>query len=627
SQRPETGVADILHKIHSAEADLQSAVKIDQMTAQRFVEEVAAIRKSPEAARKWVVPVPHAHGFCSKRGSDEFCMDATWLPCRLVRPVKARGVRSPGRPGGGAAVRGALGSAPAGGARNAFQPRGAGGKSADLLRGVPQHTPLSSVLHQYRDAEVSWAHDKAVRKVDVHATAKRRIRVVQLSPAQWTAAAQLRRDSEDSKRRALKAEADLRKLSRLAESRSLDIKALRTALRNRDVQLEASADRIKELEGLLIRSQEDGAIRAATLSAERDDCKALLLATLQRLEAVDEVVHRADMSSAMMQDKASGSSDAPALCAMPELPQMKSLEDERLRALEAAARARAEVADLTESRRKLQWQSKLLEKMSEVQLKHNQRKSEAIKKLLAADPSGNVDALSMLSADSDYPPAAVGQAHGSRSGTAGFRELQQILSDAAYLDRDLAGRRMGSLIAGQEFQHILRLLNTNVDGRVKIMYALTAIKGIGRRFSNIVCKKAEVDMKKRAGECSAEELERLMTIVANPANYKIPTWFLNRQKDYKTGRFTQAGQLVVSTVYARLTSGAIDSVMRDDLERLKKIRNHRWDGSCWMRCSHSAHVGVTCCARGLRTYWGLRVRGQHTKTTGRAGKTMAAKKK
>ena len=46
--------------------------------------------------------------------------------------------------------------------------------------------------------------------------------------------------------------------------------------------------------------------------------------------------------------------------------QMAKLEEERLRALEAAARARTEVADLTESRRKLQWQSKLLEKMSEV---------------------------------------------------------------------------------------------------------------------------------------------------------------------------------------------------------------------------------------------------------------------
>lgn len=61
---------------------------------------------------------------------------------------------------------------------------------------------------------------------------------------------------------------------------------------------------------------------------------------------------------------------------------------------------------------------------------------------------------------------------------------------------------MGSLlVAGQEFQHILRLLNTNVDGRTKIMYALTSIRGIGRRFANIICKKAEVDMRKRAGAC------------------------------------------------------------------------------------------------------------------------------
>ena len=29
------------------------------------------------------------------------------------------------------------------------------------------------------------------------------------------------------------------------------------------------------------------------------------------------------------------------------------------------------------------------------------------------------------------------------------------------------------------------------------MYALTAIRGIGRRFSNIVCKKGEIDLNKR----------------------------------------------------------------------------------------------------------------------------------
>ena len=49
--------------------------------------------------------------------------------------------------------------------------------------------------------------------------------------------------------------------------------------------------------------------------------------------------------------------------------QMRALENERLAALESAARARAEVAELSESRRKLEWQSKLLEKMSEVRTK------------------------------------------------------------------------------------------------------------------------------------------------------------------------------------------------------------------------------------------------------------------
>ncbi|CAN4100682.1 unnamed protein product [Withania somnifera] len=142
-----------------------------------------------------------------------------------------------------------------------------------------------------------------------------------------------------------------------------------------------------------------------------------------------------------------------------------------------------------------------------------------------------------------------------------------------------------SLVANEDFQHILRVQNTNVDGKQKIMFAMTSIKGIGRRFANIACKKA--------GELSAAELDSLMVVVANPRQFKIPDWFLNRQKDYKDGKFSQ------------VTSNALDMKLRDDLERLKKIRNHR----------------------GLRHYWGLRVRGQHTKTTGRRGKTVGVSKK
>ncbi|KAI8973472.1 ribosomal protein S13/S18-domain-containing protein [Mycotypha africana] len=143
------------------------------------------------------------------------------------------------------------------------------------------------------------------------------------------------------------------------------------------------------------------------------------------------------------------------------------------------------------------------------------------------------------------------------------------------------------------FQHIIRLLNTNVDGRVKIQIALTSIKGVGRRFANIACKKADVDLTKRAGELSSEELERIVTILQNPAQYKIPTWFLNRQKDIIDGKSSQ------------IISNVLDTKYREDLERLKKIRNHR----------------------GLRHYWGIRVRGQHTKTTGRRGRTVGVSKK
>lgn len=82
----------------------------------------------------------------------------------------------------------------------------------------------------------------------------------------------------------------------------------------------------------------------------------------------------------------------------------------------------------------------------------------------------------------------------------------------------------------QQFAHILRLLNTNVDGKRKIMYALTEIKGIGRRFSNVVCKKADVDLRKRAGELNSDELERIVTILQNPQDFKIPDWMLNRQR-------------------------------------------------------------------------------------------------
>lgn len=68
---------------------------------------------------------------------------------------------------------------------------------------------------------------------------------------------------------------------------------------------------------------------------------------------------------------------------------------------------------------------------------------------------------------------------------------------------------------------------------------------------------------RRAGELTAEEVERLVTIVQNPRQFKVPDWMLNRKKDTKDGKFSQT------------VSNTLDMKLREDLERLKKIRAHR----------------------------------------------------
>merc|ERR1719498_575166 len=144
---------------------------------------------------------------------------------------------------------------------------------------------------------------------------------------------------------------------------------------------------------------------------------------------------------------------------------------------------------------------------------------------------------------------------------------------------------MALVVEEKEFSHILRILNTNVDGRRKIPFALTNIKGIGRRFATLCCKRAGVDVNKRAGELKPEEIDTIVTILSSPDQFNIPTWFMNRQKDRKKGNNLQ------------IISSNISVTNRDDFDRMKKIRLHR----------------------GLRHPWGIKVRGQHTKTTGRRG--------
>eukprot|EP00438_Fugacium_kawagutii_P030393 Skav230836 [mRNA] locus=scaffold3471:37777:40945:+ [translate_table: standard] len=90
----------------------------------------------------------------------------------------------------------------------------------------------------------------------------------------------------------------------------------------------------------------------------------------------------------------------------------------------------------------------------------------------------------------------------------------------------------------QNFQHILRCMcNTNVDGRQKVMFALTAIRGMGRRISNIVCKKCDIDLNKRAGELTTDEVNKIVAVVSKPLEVKIPAWMLDGKTSQKYANF------------------------------------------------------------------------------------------
>uniref|UniRef100_A0A8C8SVP2 40S ribosomal protein S18 n=1 Tax=Pelusios castaneus TaxID=367368 RepID=A0A8C8SVP2_9SAUR len=74
-----------------------------------------------------------------------------------------------------------------------------------------------------------------------------------------------------------------------------------------------------------------------------------------------------------------------------------------------------------------------------------------------------------------------------------------------------------SLVIPEKFQHILRVLNTNIDG-----------------WCPRGAEESRLDLTKSAGELTEDEVEHVITITQNPRPYKIPDWFINRQKDNKT---------------------------------------------------------------------------------------------
>jgi small subunit ribosomal protein S18e len=85
------------------------------------------------------------------------------------------------------------------------------------------------------------------------------------------------------------------------------------------------------------------------------------------------------------------------------------------------------------------------------------------------------------------------------------------------------------------FRDMVRLLNTNVEGRKPLYLALTAVGGLGRRFAHVVALRAGLDSFRRAGTLTDQEEERIVSIIQNSVENRILVWILNRRFDRSRG--------------------------------------------------------------------------------------------
>ena len=145
----------------------------------------------------------------------------------------------------------------------------------------------------------------------------------------------------------------------------------------------------------------------------------------------------------------------------------------------------------------------------------------------------------------------------------------------------------------REFQHIIRFAGADIKGTQPVTYALTNVKGIGIKLANAIIEKSGITPETRMGFLSSNDVEKIEDIITNPVKFGIPVWLLNRRKDVETGKDTHfvGTDLIVQN--------------KSDIDQMKAIRS-------W---------------KGFRHSYGLKVRGQRTKSTGRKGKAMGVKKK
>jgi small subunit ribosomal protein S13 len=139
---------------------------------------------------------------------------------------------------------------------------------------------------------------------------------------------------------------------------------------------------------------------------------------------------------------------------------------------------------------------------------------------------------------------------------------------------------------------MIRIVGNDIPGERKMIVGLAQIRGVGYMFANTILNVLKINPSQRIGYLSPEQIKSIENVIKNPSTSNFPSWFLNRRKDVETGEDKH------------LITSDIAFTVRNDIEREKT------SGS-W---------------RGIRHMFGLKVRGQRTRCTGRKGGAVGVAK-
>ena len=149
----------------------------------------------------------------------------------------------------------------------------------------------------------------------------------------------------------------------------------------------------------------------------------------------------------------------------------------------------------------------------------------------------------------------------------------------------------------KDFRGVIRLLGRDIEGHTTIKNALRKIKGFGHNaaanLTRIFEKRLGVKPDTMIGELNDQQLQAIEEIAREPFKHGFREHLLNRPRDPETD------------LSKHLAVNDLIFTLRQDLERERNTRS-------W---------------KGWRLSIGQRVRGQHTRTTGRTGLTVGVLKK